>query len=315
MLSEGERVAEILSYNGNIWWRHVESSFYYVGNRLAVKNLLMSPDEWAEMIHANRDLLKVVPAGDRIVDGESFSRFDLQSKSAEVSAQVQRILFEKFIVCDDELYAAGGIPLYALWRHPRFNQVEVVSSGANRRAVHFEPLNAHPGFFARPETQEAFSEGRFWNSETPIPFELQGSQKAFAEIQVVDRTLVPANLLEQTQIDALFRVAMRSLDWLIFHTALPGGRPAFWDQDRPERRLFKARVRQAFQDAIPPSPDDSVIDTNRMEALRVLFVGERQVPKKHLRFVEALENSFRTLNERNPPEAFAPEDLAALERL
>ncbi|MBP0111719.1 hypothetical protein [Bradyrhizobium vignae] len=309
-----DQVIELLSFAGKIWWPYGEPNFRDLGNFLVVRQHLVTPDEWRDDIYATRDLLKVVPEGDKIVNTESFSRFDLPNKCDEVTAQVQRILAENFMVCDDVVYAAGGVPVHAVWRHPRFSQVGVVSSGIDRRVTGLEPLNPYPGFFARAETQEAFSERRFWQPGVPAPIKLPRSQQVFAQIEVVGPTPIPDTLSNQVQIDALFRIMMRSLDWFIFHKTLPDSPPRFSEQ-REEKRLFRARVRQAFRDAVLASPDDFVTDTKRMEALRTLFVGARKVSRKHSRLVEALEKSFRALNRRNPREELAPEDLATLDSL
>ncbi|MEA2817489.1 MAG: hypothetical protein QOI93_5218 [Rhodospirillaceae bacterium] len=315
MLSPEERTVDILSFAGKIWWPHGEAKFGDQGNWLTAVHHKTSADEWRNDIRTKSDLLKVVPEGDMIVDTESFSRTELPDERGQTIAMVQRILFENFAVCDGSVYAAGGVPVHALWRHARFSQVEVVSSGVDRNVENFGPLYGHPGFIACLETQLAFSEGRFWPPGRLNPAALRRSQRLFPEIQVVAPELIPPNLADRIQIDALYRRTMRDLNWLIFYTCLPGSGYGLHDQNREVKRLFKSRVRHAFQDAAEPSPDHDVTDATRLEALRSLFVGKRVVPKKHLRMIEAIDKSFRDLNRRNPPEELAPADVAALNSL
>lgn len=315
LLSAAERTVEILHFGGKIWWPYRTARFFEFGSYMAMEQRLIAPDEWRDAIAKDHDLLKIVPDDRSIVHEGSFSRIDLPDKSDEVAGQVQRILTENFLVCDGVVYALGSAPVHAFWRHPRFGHVEVVSTGIDRRVTDFEPLKPYPGLFAYSETQEAFSEGRLWQADAPPLIELRRSQRLFAAIEVVDPTLMPADQLNRTQIDSLFRIVRRSLDWFIYYTTLPGDHPPYSERRRVDKLLFKARVHQAFQDATEPFPDDFVTDAMRMEALRALFVGERQIPKKHTRLVEALEKSFRALDRRNPREELAPEDSDALDRL
>jgi hypothetical protein len=312
MLSPEERTVDILSFDGKIWWPHCEASFRDHGNCVGAVQPKKLADEWREDIREQSDLLKVVPEREMIADTEAFSRTETPDERGETIARVQRILFENFIVCDGCVYAAGGIPVHALWPYPRRSQVEVVSAGIDRSVPGFAPLYGHPGLVARPETQHAFSEGRFWLPGRPNTAELKRSQRQFPDIQVFAPELIPPNLANRVQIDGLYRRTMRDLNWLIFYTMVPDSGYGIFNQHREAKVLFKFRVRQAFQDAAKPSPNDDVTDAMRLEALRTLFVGERPVPKKHLLMIEAMEKSFRDLNRRNPPEELAPADVAAL---
>jgi hypothetical protein len=83
--------------------------------------------------------------------------------------------------------------------------MEVVSSGADQKGA-FDPLYAHPGIFAFHKTQEALSEARFWIPGKLEPAKLRRSHRTFAEIEVLDPTLVPEDLANRIRIDALTAV-------------------------------------------------------------------------------------------------------------
>jgi hypothetical protein len=179
----------------------------------------------------------------------------------------------------------------------------------------FSPLRAYPGFFERPETQRTFAEGEFWLPGKLIAANLIRSRRSFPEIQIFAPEFVPRDLSDRIQIDGLFRRTMLSLDWLLFHTAVPGCEGMLYSETCDARRNFGSQVRSVFWDAVEPAADDYVTNKNRLDALRSLYFGERKVPNKHRRTIDALERSFRQLDTRNPVEELASDDLEALARL
>jgi hypothetical protein len=320
--SDGQRFSripasavEILSFAGRLWWPHGETRFGDRRTCTAIVHPSNSADEWRDQISTRRDLLRILPRGVEAVETETLSRVDIPDDSGEVTAQVQRTLFEDYIVCDGSIYAAGGVPVHALWRHASSCHVTVVGSGVDRRVSNFSPLRAYPGFFERPETQRTFAEGEFWLPGKLIAANLIRSRRSFPEIQIFAPEFVPRDLSDRIQIDGLFRRTMLSLDWLLFHTAVPGCEGMLYSETCDARRNFGSQVRSVFWDAVEPAADDYVTNKNRLDALRSLYFGERKVPNKHRRTIDALERSFRQLDTRNPVEELASDDLEALARL
>lgn len=300
-----QRTVELLAFGGKIWWPDRDSEFIDPP----------SCDDWREWIGEQHDLLRIIPDGVGPVKVETASRVDLLDDRGEVTAQVQRRLSENFIVCEGEVYASGGPPLHALCRHPRSSRVAVVSAGVDRDIGDFKPLFGYPSSFARHECQLALAHGNFWVPGSLVAADLPPSLRSFPEIQVLVPEFIPADLADRTQIDALFRMTMRSLDWHLFYTVAPGTEDRYHREAHGPRNQFDLQVRAAYDAAVEPVADDIVTSERRLRALRALFSAARNFPKKHHRAIEALEHSFRQLDRRNPVAVYTPEDIEALARL
>ena len=310
MVIRPERDVQILSFGGKLWWPYGEAVFADPETKVL---RFMSADEWRDKIGSGRDLLGILPKVASTVETETFSRIDLADERGQATARVQRVIYENFIVCDGAIYAAGGVPVHVRWLCNPFSEVVVASAGHDRRVANFDPLCADPGHFARRETQLGFSEGDFWQPGRLVAADLPRLQRRYPEIQVIDDRMIPSDLVDRVQTDALFRRIRSSLEWFLRHSSAPGAE----DQKHAERAdgkwRFEQLVRKTFGDAVAPGPDYSTT-FGRLEALRTLFEGRRRVPKRYLPTVEAMEKSFRRLNRRNP-RGFDPVDLAALESM
>ncbi|MHC2623883.1 hypothetical protein ACVIW2_005915 [Bradyrhizobium huanghuaihaiense] len=308
-LPKNDRTVNVLCWHGRIYWPRGES----VVNRTGVVGN-MSLDDWRHSIESDRDLTRILPTGETPVAKESFSRFALPDGRDDALLEVKRDFAERFLICDGFVYTAGGVPVYALWQYEGSRRVSIVGTGIDRAIGEpGKPLSPHAAFYATAPTERAFVSGQVWlpgkkvtagPSHIPVP-----------EIEVLKPGLITPDLIDHVRIDALFRACMRNLDWLIWRSLAPGASDRRYYLQNPAKSTFGTAVRDAFAAALEPGADNYATSNKRLAALRALFEAERDIPKKHLKEVGALQAGFAEINARFPSEVLATEDEAALDRL
>lgn len=309
-LSEDERTVDLLTWHGRIWWPHWETVICRTGVVCC-----RSVDDWQSSIENDRDLCRILPPDATAVAAESFSRNDLPDGRDETTAEVKRGFAENFLVCDDMVYAAGGVPVLALWQHGRDRRISIVATGKNRQIVrHGKPLAPVVGFFATAPTERAFVAGRVCLPGQKVP--ASPRRIAVPEIEVMAPDLVVPNLIDHNRIDSIFRACERNLDWLIWRSVAPGNDDTVkHNLLTAEKSRFGKEVRAAFVGALEPDADDRSTSRKRLAALGMLFAAKRDIPRKHLREVRMLEAGFAEMSARYPAEVLAPEDEDAFARL
>ena len=141
-LTVEERTVDILLWRKKLWWPHGETIVCRTGVVVGI-----GVDDWCESISADRDLTRILPVGASTVNAELFSRLDLLDGQDHALMEVKRGLAENFMICDDEVYAAGGVPVLARWHYDGCRRITIVGTGTNREILQpGKPLVPQVGF-------------------------------------------------------------------------------------------------------------------------------------------------------------------------
>jgi hypothetical protein len=304
---KGDRApVELPFFDGCVWWP------WAVHCNFAFPEALVTAGAWRDSVGAHLDLVRCVPVGDRHVATESAARESFPDRRNEIVAQVQRALYENYLVRGDTIYVRGGIPLYAYAEYPRSGRpwASVVSASTSRRLETSKPLYQPPGAFEHTETQSALCDGRFClpGQEGRIP-KAASASKPLPRIEVAHPDLMQGVSSNSIRLDCLFHETLRELDFVLHSGRKP--KIADW-MEREKRRRFAVKTKAVFRQAIEPAADDAVTDARRFGALDALFGTRRKLPRRVHLLVAPLMRGFEQLERPKPVVKLAAEDVEAL---
>lgn len=316
---QGPSTLLVLWHEGHLWWPHGSDVDLYrpssVGQRSEFQT---TAEQWKDELGKQRDLLKVVPSGNPIVDAESFSRFPSSNDSGEIEARLRKALAKNYLVCDDRVFRRGGPPVYVWWREPdRSKMLAVVSSGSDRDVAEVRDLYTPPAFHENDKTQLAFRMGKVWSpaDEQSMTRHMKLSGSYAPRIEIVMPELLSPSLALDVQVDAIFRETGWLLKRIVRHAfeVERSRNPAWSWLSLVEEYDLVEEINATYKGAIEPKPSLNETTLSRRAALRfILDPLQFSVPYGPSAQLKSFFRVFQDLELRYPHHELTDEDLDAL---
>lgn len=306
---------EILFYDGCIWWPNVYEPYGTESRSTSAEECLRSIKDdrsffGAQAIDECYDVATMIPPIRELIADESGERL----------AQAQRKTYENVLVCGDDAYFRGGMPIYFRNCHGKKSvwEIDIASVGPHRHGdPRYGGLRSEPGSFVRHQTEIALGKGHFWLADDRQAAVDAGHhrQSAFPTIEVLMPELI-SEVRRHVKLDTLFPEVVNEvkqqirLDSIFRDVVRMLGHPF---RDHWQSRPFRS-FGPAFDALCEPIDDNDRLSRQRLELLRSFIPSVVNIDHWEINRIREDFLSFDASQRLDPtwPEEMVPADLDAL---